>query len=94
MNLYTSILVYSKPQHVVDVDIADRENIGNSLETDDSLTTAISKFEMKMQFLVGEVVALAKTLTPWVCCSFGNNLILLLDFQFHAAVWCSLCDLC
>ena len=54
MNLHTSILVYSKPLNIVDVAIGGRENIGNSLETDDSLTTAISKFEMKMQFFLTE----------------------------------------
>ena len=54
MNLHSSTLGYSKIQHIVDVDIGGRENIGNSLETDDSLTTAISKFEMKMFFLVTE----------------------------------------
>ena len=53
MNL-TVEFAHSKFQHVVDVDISGREKIGNSLETDDSLTTAISKFEMKMQFLVTE----------------------------------------
>ena len=46
-----STLGYSKIQHIVDVDIGGRENIGNSLETDDSLTTAISKFGNKMEFV-------------------------------------------
>ena len=48
LNLHTSILVCSKPLNIVDVAIGGRENIGNSLETDDSLTTAISKFEMQI----------------------------------------------